>query len=164
MRKADPLKCLPVRRSDYRFLYRLLKERPAYANISHRSLPTYPEHVRFVSGRPYEEWFVLWIGARRVGSLYLTRAGEIGVFVGQAFQGKGIGSGALEWMIDRHRGRRLLANINPANVRSIELFEHLGFRHIQNTYEYQAGAERSIAARGRRKEPTGRTKKSAPSQ
>ena len=59
-----------------------------------------------------------------------------GVFVLRTHQGAGYGPQAVRLVMARHRGvKRFLANINPANQRSIAVFADLGFRHIQNTYE-----------------------------
>ena len=35
----------------------------------------------------------------------------------------------------RHPRKRFLANVNPRNKKSIAMFEAMGFRHLQNTYE-----------------------------
>ncbi len=40
-----------------------------------------------------------------------------------------------EKLMEAHPRKKYLANINPANERSIHMFEKLGFKHIQNTYE-----------------------------
>ena len=42
---------------------------------------------------------------------------------------------SIEMLMEKHPRERFLANINPANERSIEFFRSLGFVHIQNTYE-----------------------------
>ena len=41
-----------IKESDYRFLYELLTQRRQAANISHKKMPTYEEHVKFVRSRP----------------------------------------------------------------------------------------------------------------
>jgi L-amino acid N-acyltransferase YncA len=38
----------------------------------------------------------------------------------------------------KHPRPEFLANINPANARSIRMFEKMGFGHIQNTYRLEA--------------------------
>ena len=38
--------------------------------------------------------------------------------------------------IPSERVGKFIANINPLNTKSIEMFERLGFKHIQNTYKY----------------------------
>lgn len=75
------LVCLvKVNKSDYKFLYELLKKRDPLANISHKKMPTYKEHIKFVKSRPYKVWYVIHFGKRKVGSIYLSKQNEIGLF------------------------------------------------------------------------------------
>lgn len=117
-------------------LYRLLEERDHYVNISHRKMPSWDEHIAFMRSRPYREWFIIVDGHdTSVGAIYLSRQNEIGVFVFDGFRGQGNGSWAVRTMIERHAEERLLANIAPLNSRSMRMFEGLGFRLCQLTYE-----------------------------
>jgi RimJ/RimL family protein N-acetyltransferase len=127
-------------------LYRLLCERTPDQSISHKRVPTFSEHAEFVRGRPYLAWYLL-IGSGNdgiVGSIYLTRQREIGVFVFGAHQGKGYGGMAVQEVMRIHADadRPFLANINPANEASIRFFESLGFKHIQNTYALTSQTQR----------------------
>ena len=61
-RHESSIELRAVSKSDYRFLYNLLKERDPRANISHKKMPTYNEHVMFVSSRPYSKWYVILYG------------------------------------------------------------------------------------------------------
>lgn len=115
-------------------LYRLLKERPPGANISHRGDVSLESHEKFVSSRPYSVWYLVKEDADFVGSVYLTKLDEIGVFVFKARQRRGVATEAIKKLLFFHHRTKYLANINPENVRSIRLFEKLGFCHIQNTY------------------------------
>jgi len=85
------MKLKPVSKSDYRFLYDLLMERNPRANISHKKMPTYNEHVSFVSAKPYSKWYVILYRVNKVGSIYLTSQNEIGIFIKKSFQNKQIG-------------------------------------------------------------------------
>lgn len=117
-------------------LYRLLEERSAEVNISHRTMPSWRRHLAFIRARPYRAWYLIRVGETFVGAVYLSKQNEIGVFILRACQGRGYGPEAIRLVMARHRGvKRFLANINPRNRRSIELFTDLGFRHVQNTYE-----------------------------
>jgi RimJ/RimL family protein N-acetyltransferase len=115
-------------------LYRLLQERTDEINISHRAMPRWEDHIRFVASRPYSEWYLIEQQGEFIGSIYLSRQDEIGIFIFRARQGSGLGRQAIAALIARHPRKRYLANINPANHRSIAFFQNLGFRHIQNTY------------------------------
>ena len=115
-------------------LFQLLEERGPDVSISHKAMPTWDEHVRFVESRPYQAWY--FIEAEGVvGACYLSKQDEIGVFVFNAHQGKGYGPWAIEAIMLKHGKRRYLANINPRNTKSAEIFRNLGFKQIQVTFE-----------------------------
>lgn len=119
----------------FNLLYNLLKERESFHNISHKEMPTWEDHVKFVLSRPYRVWYAIE-DVDLVGSCYLSKKREIGVFVLKEFQGKGYGTFAVKDMMRRWPGR-LLANINPENKVSQAFFQKMGFGGpIQYTYEY----------------------------
>ncbi len=124
-----------VNSSDLEFLYDLLKERLPKTFISHKKMPTYEEHVSFVKSRPYSKWYVIKIGARKAGSIYLTKQNEVGIFLKKGLQQKGIGTLALEILMEKNPNLRYLANISPKNKESIRFFKKNGFKLIQYTYE-----------------------------
>jgi len=124
-----------VSKSDYRFLYNLLMEREPLANISHKKMPTYNEHILFVSSKPYSKWYVILYGAKKAGSIYLTSQNEIGIFIKKSFQNKQIGNIALHMLIQKNPKKRYLANVNPKNKKSIHFFKNNGFTLIQYTFE-----------------------------
>jgi RimJ/RimL family protein N-acetyltransferase len=122
-------------------LYELLKERTQEQCISHKELPTEEQHYRFVMSNPYEKWYLIHADDKSVdntrtvvGSIYLTRLREIGIFIFEKHYRKGYGRAAVVDLMNRFPGR-FLANINPENGASIQFFKDLGARHIQNTYE-----------------------------
>jgi RimJ/RimL family protein N-acetyltransferase len=137
-----------------KILYQLLEERPEYANISHKAMPTFDEHLNFIgqkpgawgSGRthPYQAWFIAeeWLsqsdGMQPVGSVYLTHANEIGVSVFAKYQGLGFGEEAVRMVMELHWPRRFLANVAPGNEPSRKMFEKLGFKTIQHTLALEA--------------------------
>jgi RimJ/RimL family protein N-acetyltransferase len=114
-------------------LYALLGERIPSQSISHQYMPTIRSHKDFVRSHPYRAWYLILAGDDVVGSIYLTKNREIGVFVFKKHQRHGYGSAALTELMQRWPGR-FLANINPLNESSIGLFQRFGFKHIQNTY------------------------------
>ena len=135
VRNEPPVKLKAVSKSDYRFLYNLLMERDAKANISHKKMPTYNKHVSFVSAKPYSKWYVVLYGVDKVGSIYLTSQNEIGIFIKKSFQGKQLGNIALRKMIQKNPKKRYLANVNPKNRKSMRFFKNNGFKLIQHTFE-----------------------------
>ena len=136
MVRNEPLvKLKAVSKSDYRFLYDLLMERDARANISHKKMPTYNQHVAFVSAKPYSKWYVILSDTNKAGSIYLTSQNEIGIFIKKSFQGKQLGNIALHKLIQKNPKKRYLANVNPKNRKSIRFFKSNGFNLIQYTFE-----------------------------
>lgn len=132
-----------VTTDDLQFLYNLLAERPPEANISHRKMPTFEEHCRFVNSRPYKKWYIIWHvhsdegvpgGMVRVGNIYLTAHNEIGIFIARAHQRLGLGRMAISQIMAEDTSLEYLANIAPANAKSRNLFTSMGFQHIQETY------------------------------
>ena len=124
-----------IKKSDYQFLYDLLLQRRKIVNISHKKMPTYEEHVNFVSSKPYSKWYIIEIDGKRSGSIYLTKQNEIGIFLKEGLQKRGIGSKALIALMEKNSGLRYLANINPKNLSSMNFFKKAGFTLIQYTYE-----------------------------
>jgi len=134
--RNEPLvKLKAVSKSDYRFLYNLLMERDARANISHKKMPTYNQHVAFVSAKPYSKWYVILSDTNKAGSIYLTSQNEIGIFIKKSFQGKQLGNIALHKLIQKNPKKRYLANVNPQNKKSMRFFKDNGFKLIQYTFE-----------------------------
>ena len=129
------MKLKPVSKSDYRFLYDLLMERNPRANISHKKMPTYNEHVSFVSAKPYSKWYVILYRVNKVGSIYLTSQNEIGIFIKKSFQNKQVGNIALCKLMQKNPKKRYLANVSPKNKKSIRFFKNYGFKLIQYTFE-----------------------------
>jgi RimJ/RimL family protein N-acetyltransferase len=117
------------------FLYALLAERPAEANISHVAMPTYEDHCLFVLGRPYAAWYVVMANGAMVGSVYLSKHDEIGIQIDKRHNGKGYAMDAIRALMERHPRERYLANIAPGNAKSIMLFGDAGFKLVQLTYE-----------------------------
>ena len=134
--RNEPLvKLKTVSKSDYRFLYNLLMERDASANISHKKVPTYNQHVAFVSAKPYSKWYVILYDTNKAGSIYLSSQNEIGIFIKKSFQGKQLENIAIRKMIQKNPKKRYLANVNPQNKKSTRFFKNNGFKLIQHTFE-----------------------------
>ena len=129
------IKLKTVSKSDYRFLYNLLMERDTRANISHKKMPTYNQHVSFVSAKPYSKWYVILYGASKAGSIYLTSQNEIGIFIKKSFQNKQIENIVLHKLIQKNPKKRYLANVNTQNKKSMRFFKNNGFKLIQYTFE-----------------------------
>jgi RimJ/RimL family protein N-acetyltransferase len=112
-----------------------LKERNPTANISHKKMPTYAEHVKFVMSRPYSKWYIIIHKNKKVGTIYLTKQNEIGIFIKNKMQDKRIGQRTLELLMEKNPRKRYLANVSPKNKKSIRFFTGNAFKLIQYTYE-----------------------------
>jgi len=131
----NELKLHPVLSNNIRFLYQLLKERDPRINISHKTMPSYSEHKKFVNSKPYDKWYIIKVKNKKIGSIYLTTQNEIGIFIKKNIQGQNLGKQALSLMISKNSRKRYLANVNPKNSKSIRFFKNNGFKLIQYTYE-----------------------------
>jgi len=135
-------------RHNYEILYDLMRARLSDgpdSNISHRSMPSYREHVDFVRSRPYRIWYVIRADGAPAGAIYASKLNEIGIAIFPDYRRAGVASWAIRRLIGRHtplpakpglRSGRWLANINPSNEASIALFSNLGFSLKAQTYEH----------------------------
>lgn len=120
-------------------LLELLERRAEVANISHRKMPTYDEHLAFIRSKPYHAWYM--VGARQalVGTIYLTNQDEVGITINQGLLGLGYGQAAVKALMKAHPKKAYFANVAPRNKASRGFFEKLGFKLMhateeQNTY------------------------------
>ena len=124
-----------VTNSDAKFLFDLLKERNPRVNISHKKMPTYNQHTKFIKSKPYSKWYIILKSRQKIGSLYLSKNDEIGIFLSKKFQGKNVGNFALNELMKKNPRKRFLANVSPKNKKSIEFFKKNDFKLIQYTFE-----------------------------
>jgi RimJ/RimL family protein N-acetyltransferase len=138
-RRSDPpLTLVSVYRLPKRapqLLYKLLQEREPHVNISHRVMPSWKQHNTFIARRPYSAWYLIKSHHDYVGAIYLTAINEIGISILARWRGFGFGPHAIRLLMRKHARMRYLANISPRNEKSIRMFQRLGFRIIQQTYE-----------------------------
>lgn len=122
----------------------LLRIRPQNANISHRRMPTWEEHLAFFRSKPYLAWYGIidTSNEKMAGMIYLTDGaipGHIGSEIGiQLFPdcyGMGIGEAAVQHLMAKHGPRIYRANIAPENGASVTFFNGLGFTLRQMTYD-----------------------------
>lgn len=127
--------------------YKLLIDRKLCESISHQKMPSMDDHIRFVRRKPYQHWFAIsdpvWSMKSLIGAIYATHRNEIGIAILPIFRSHGIATDALTKFMEMSdplpavpavRPGYYVANINPANIASIRLFEKFNATHIQNTY------------------------------
>ena len=139
---SDKLSIRSVRTSiDAKFLFDLLKERDSRANISHKKMPTFTSHVKFIESKPYKKWYIIYIkenideNKKKIGSIYLSQNNEIGIFILKKYQRKNVGNFALSELMKRNKQKRYLANVSPKNKKSLKFFKNNDFKLIQYTFE-----------------------------
>ena len=137
MKINSEIKLTLVSKSDAQFLYGLLKERESNVNISHKKMPTYAQHIKFIESRPYSKWYVIILNNQKIGSAYLSKQNEIGIFITKNKQRKKLGTSVLDMIIKKNHRKRYLANVNPKNKKSISFFKKNGFELIQHTFELE---------------------------
>lgn len=129
------LRLKSVTKADCPFLYELLRDRDPSINISHKKMPSYDKHIKFVMSKPYSKWYVIQYDDQKVGSIYLSKQNEIGIFIKKEKQNEGIGGRAMKLLLKKNPRSRYLANVSPKNKKSMSFFKKNGFKLIQYTYE-----------------------------
>lgn len=100
-------------------------------------MPSYDEDIKFVLSKPYTKWYVVNLDGKKVGSDYLSKQDEIGIFLKKDIQGKGVGKYALSILKKKNPRKRFIVNVNPKNKNSAKFFRQNGFELIQHTYELE---------------------------
>lgn len=131
----NPIKFKTVTKLDYEFLYELLKERKLINNISHKKMPTFSQHIKFIKTKPYEKWYVIIKNKKKCGAIYLTKLNEIGLQLKKEEFNKKIETDILKLIMKKNPRARYLANVNPKNKKKINFLKKNGFKLIQYTYE-----------------------------
>ena len=135
IQKESVINLKDIIKSDFKFLFILLKERDSRANISHKKIPTYKKHVEFIESKPYSKWYIIYHKNKKVGSVYLSKQDEIGIFIKKNMKQKGIGHDAIQVLMKLNPRERYLANISPKNITSMKFFQKHNFELIQYTYQ-----------------------------
>ena len=130
------LKLREIDDSDFNFLYKLLKERKQEENISHKEMPSYKQHVKFVKSKPYKKWYIVEKNRKKIGAIYFSKQNEIGIHFLAKGTNEAISQKAIQELIKKHPGKKYFTNINPENKKQIEFIKKNGFSLIQHTFEY----------------------------
>jgi len=129
------IKLKPVTKNDALFLYELLKTKDPIANISHKKMPSYDEHVNFILSNPYAIWYIIEYEGKKIGSVYLSKHDEIGIsLVDNSLYDK-IGKSIIKLLIKNNPRKRYLAKVSPRNKKLQNFFVNNGFTGLEYTYE-----------------------------
>ena len=129
------IKLNQVTKNDTLFLYDLLKNKDPNANISHKKMPSYDEHVKFVMSKPYTNWYIIEYEKKNVGAIYLSKQDEIGISINNDYEYDQIVKSALELLMKLNQRKRYLANTSSKDVRSQEFLLKNGFTSLEYVYE-----------------------------
>ena len=129
------IKLKQVTKNDALFLYDLLKNKDPNANISHKKMPSYDEHVEFVMSKPYTNWYIIEYDKKNVGTIYLSKQDEIGISINKDYEYDQIVKSALELLMKLNQRKRYLANTSSKDVRSQEFLLKNGFTGLEYVYE-----------------------------
>ena len=129
------IKLKQITENDVPFLYELLKNKDPNSNISHKKMPTYDEHVKFVLSKPYTNWYIIECDKKNAGAIYLSKQDEIGISVNNDYEYDQIVKPALKLLMKLNQRKRYLANTSPKDVRSQEFLLKNGFTGLEYVYE-----------------------------
>ena len=137
MTNQREIRFVGFRKNDADFLFELLLQRSSKENISHKKMPTYEEHIKFIMSKPYYKWYIVKKDHDNIGAVYLTQLNEIGISLVKRFDDEKTKNEVLELIMKKHPKKRYLVNINPKNKKSIGFFKKNGFKLIQHTFELE---------------------------
>jgi RimJ/RimL family protein N-acetyltransferase len=125
----------PIEIKDNRFLFQLLSERKSNENISHKKMPSYLQHVEFVASKPYKKWHIIYNKNKKIGSIYISKQNEIGLFFKTNEWKQDIANKCIKLLMKINHNKRYLVNINPKNKKMVNFYKKRGFKLIQHTFE-----------------------------
>ena len=126
-----------TRKSDIDFLYEILSERSSIENISHKEMPSYRKHVKFVLSKPYKKWYIIYYKKQKFGSIYLTNLNEIGIHFKKVPIYDFLITKSIDLLINKNPGKRFLINVSPNNKKFIKIIKKNRLKLTQHTYELQ---------------------------
>ena len=129
------IKLKQVAENDMPFLYELLKNKDPNANISHKKMPTYDEHIKFVLSKPYTNWYVIEYDEKNAGAIYLSKRDEIGISISNDYEYEQIAKTAIKLLIELNPRKRYLVNVSPKYIRTQEFLLKNGFSGLEYVYE-----------------------------
>jgi hypothetical protein len=131
------IKLKTITKSDISFLFELLKNRTQFENISHKNIPTFKNHEKFVNSKPYFKWYIIYEDLTKIGSAYITNQNEIGIHFISIREQENFFLESLKNIMTKHPRKRFLININPKNKKLKKIIEKNHFKLIQHTYELE---------------------------
>ena len=122
-----------INKSDLKFLFNHLKERDPREKISHKKMPTYDEHVKFVLSKPYSKWYIIFERNKKIGSVYLTKADELGLHLKKEYFRESLLKEILESLMKSEPNKRFVFNVSPRNKKFMKFLQKNGYVISQQT-------------------------------
>ena len=142
MNKLDAkVSLVKVERNDEQaaILYELLKQRRHI--ISHKSVPPFDEHKRFVIAHPYRIWFLIETTEGYVGSIYVYKNNGIGISV--SLGKEHVIGPAISLLLERIKPLKPIKSVRsaefgvyaaPTDKKLISVLKSMGAHFAQVTY------------------------------
>ena len=147
------MKLIQISSKHYKFLYDLLSERKQFENISHKKLPSYNNHIKFIKSKPYSKWLLIECKEKIIGSVYLSKNNEIAIWIKKGIKDykMKIRKKVLEEIITKFTGKRYFANINPRNKKIINFYKKNGFKLFYSTFQLEGKKDENLKSHDKRK-------------
>tara|TARA_Y100000589_G_C26951523_1_gene546687 strand:+ start:27 stop:455 length:429 start_codon:yes stop_codon:yes gene_type:complete len=121
-------------------LYELLAKRKH--KISHKEMPNYDDHRKFVSNHPYRYWYIIKTTNIPIGSFYIKSDNSVGINI--IDESKEIIECIINFInanIEPNPSVKSMipdyffVNIPSTNINLINIFENLNKKSIQSSYQ-----------------------------
>ncbi len=147
------IKLIQISSKHYKFLYNLLAERKPHENISHKKLPSYSTHVKFIKSKPYAKWLLIECREKILGSVYLSKNNEIAIWIKKDIKDykMKIRKKILEEVITKFTRKKYLTNINPRNKKIINFYKKNGFKLIHSTFQLEGKKDENLKPHDKKK-------------
>ena len=122
-----------VTNADIEFLFDLLKKRDPISNISHKKMPSYSQHIKFIKSKPYSKWYIIFEKNKKIGSVYLTKADEIGLHLKKGYFRESLLKAILESLMKNEPNNRFVFNVSPRNKKFMKFLQKNGYMISQQT-------------------------------
>ena len=140
------IKLIQISSKHYRFLYDLLSERKQFENISHKKLPSYTNHVKFIKSKPYSKWLFIEYGDKIIGSVYLSKNNEIAIWIKKSIKDykMGVHNKVLQEIATKFSRKKYFTNLNARNKKLINFYKKNGFKLIYFTFELEGKKDENV--------------------
>lgn len=129
---VSELKLVKATKSDYRFIYEIVKDwlEKFEHSVTVLRIPSFSKYFRTKSTR-----YIIKKGSTRIGFVQILDNNEVGYYLIPEFQGIGIGTWAVVQLMKMQPRQRYFATINKKNIASVKLITKLGFQPKGIIYE-----------------------------